>query len=81
MGKKIAVYLLPPIGLVALFLIYDLLTNQHDLWMSAIGTLGWWMFSFGSEFLSKSWQKVLFLTCIAFLVFVAGFCVYIKLTS
>lgn len=26
MGKKIAVYLLPPIGLVALFLIYDLLT-------------------------------------------------------
>ncbi len=40
MGKKIAVYLLPPIGLVALFLIYDLLTNQHNLWMSAIGTLG-----------------------------------------
>lgn len=79
--KKITIYLLPPIVLIVLFLIFDSLTGQHNLWMSAIGTLGWWLFSFGSEFLSKNWQRILFFICVAFLVFIAGFCAYIKLTS
>jgi hypothetical protein len=49
--------------------------------MSAVETLGWWLFSFGSEFLSKNWQRIFLFICIAFLVFVAGFCAYIKLNS
>ncbi|QQP29464.1 hypothetical protein [Lactobacillus ultunensis] len=81
MSKKIAVYLLPPVGLIATFTIYDLLTNQHNLWVSAVGTLGWWLFSFGSEFLSKNWQKILFLACIVFLTSIAGFCIFIKMNS
>lgn len=81
MGRKVMIYLLPPIALVAVFLIFDLLTGQHNLWISVGVTLGWWLFSFGSEFLSKSWQRILFFICVAILVFIVGFCIYIKFTS
>ena len=80
MSKKVALYLLPPLCLVAIFLGIDLLTNHHNLWMSGVVTLGWWLFSFGSDFLSKNRQKFLFFLCVAIIVSIISALIYIKQT-
>lgn len=79
MSKKLTLYLLPPVLLVAVFMIIDFVSGQHNLWMSAVATLAWLLFSFASEHLTKGWQKAVFLTCVGFLLLVAGLCIYIKL--
>ena len=57
MGKKLTLYLLPPVLLVAIFMIIDFVSGQHNLWMSAVATLAWWLFSFASDHLAKGWQR------------------------
>lgn len=79
MSKKLTLYLLPPVLLVAVFMIIDFVSGQHNLWMSAVATLAWWLFSFASEHLTKGWQKAVFLTCVGFLLLAAGLYIYIKL--
>lgn len=66
MSNKLTLYLLPPVLLVAVFMIIDFASGQHNLWMSAVATLAWWLFSFASDHLAKGWQKAVFWPVLAF---------------
>lgn len=44
MSKKLTLYLLPSVLLVAIFMIVDFASSQHNLSMSAVATLAWWLF-------------------------------------
>lgn len=44
MSKKLTLYLLPLVLLVAIFMIVDFASGQHNLSMSAVATLAWWLF-------------------------------------
>lgn len=70
--------MIPPIALVGFFMIMDLITHQNNIWISAVGTLGWWIYSVILNRLNSKKTAILVGICVAFLVFIVGMLIYIR---